>query len=70
MHSDLKIHVPTHKHIMKKHILSLLSKTMETYVLPILGNCVIATFTFVCGCLGQGLKLFPWWLIFWIKDGY
>jgi hypothetical protein len=67
MHIDLKIHVPTHKHLVKKHILSLLSKTMETYVLPTLGNCVIATFTLFYGCLGQGLTFFPWLLI--NKDG-
>jgi hypothetical protein len=47
MRQNGKFHFPIQKQLVKDHILFMLAKTMDRYVLPILAQCDIATMAFV-----------------------
>jgi hypothetical protein len=41
-----RLRIPSHKQLVQEHIVTMVVKTMEPYVLPSIAQCVIATTTF------------------------
>ncbi len=64
MQRDLNVCFSTHKQLVNKHILCLLSKTIKMHVLLTLGDYVIQQLPLIYKCLSQGLTPLPWMFIF------